>query len=404
MAALAVEALALLLGAVAGGLALLRLRAIARFAAQPIGPAGDFRPPATVLVPVRGEHHGFEANVRALAAQDYPDYELLFIADSAEDPAARALRGFGLPHHVRVVVSDEPRQGWGSGKIAALIGGLRQVRPESAVLVFADADIRPQPRWLASLVAPLADPQVGGVTGFQAYRAAGRPTWWTALRDAAASLALEIQSSAKVRFLWGGSMAVRREDYDRSDVHAEWRRHVCDDTGMTDALKRLGLGIHFAPGALVDAPEDWSRQEVLDWLVRQYALVRTVNPQGTRPVTMVMALSVLGTLLGLGLLLAGDSLPLRLAGALLLLPFLTAAPRAVLRERLVRRALAAWRKPGEFSRVLLLTPFLPWPMLWALAKAARLEAIPWRGRSYAIPKEPLAKAAPPEGAPPKGAR
>jgi hypothetical protein len=387
VAAVAVEYALLALGAAAALLALLRLRAIARFAAQPLAPASAWRPPATVLLPVRGEHHGFADNLRALASQDYPDYELLLVADSFDDPAARAVRALqaDLPR-LRLVVSEEPRQGWGSGKIAALVGGLRHVRPSSEVLVFADADIRPTPSWLASLVAPLADPAVGGVTGFQSYRAAARPTWWTALRDASASLALELQASAKARFLWGGSMAVRRADFDRSDVLArEWPRHVCDDTGLTEALKRLGLRIAFAPGALVAAPEDWTRREVAAWLVRQYALVRTIDPKGTRPVTAVMLLAVLAMGAGLGLLLAGPTPLLRLAGALLLVPTLLAPVRAYLREGLARRALPTPRSRSELVRLLLLTPLLPFPMLWALVQAARAEAIHWRGRSYAIP-------------------
>ena len=142
-------------------------------------PATPHRPPC------KGEHPGFAANARALVAQDYPGYEVLFVVDDADDPCARALAGLaGHEVRFRVLRTDPAFAGEAaSGKIAAMRTALAQADARSEVLVFADADARPPPGWLACLVAPLADPRVGGTTGYRWYHAEGRATPWTALRD-----------------------------------------------------------------------------------------------------------------------------------------------------------------------------------------------------------------------------
>src|SRR5215471_18285327 len=57
-------------------------------------------PPATVIVPVKGEDEGLRENLAALASLDYPDYELIVVAHSADDIP----RGV-LPSHCKVVLS-----------------------------------------------------------------------------------------------------------------------------------------------------------------------------------------------------------------------------------------------------------------------------------------------------------
>ena len=42
-------------------------------------------PPASVIVPVKGEDQGLRENLAALASLDYPDYELLICAQKAAD-------------------------------------------------------------------------------------------------------------------------------------------------------------------------------------------------------------------------------------------------------------------------------------------------------------------------------
>src|SRR2546425_13369688 len=45
-----------------------------------------FAPPATLIVPTRGEFAALEANLRAIAALSYRDLETIFAVDSRDDP------------------------------------------------------------------------------------------------------------------------------------------------------------------------------------------------------------------------------------------------------------------------------------------------------------------------------
>ncbi|HEY9284472.1 MAG TPA: hypothetical protein VIP46_13530, partial [Pyrinomonadaceae bacterium] len=46
-----------------------------------------YAPRASLLVPCRGLDEHLSDNLAALFLQDYPDYEIVFVADSAADPA-----------------------------------------------------------------------------------------------------------------------------------------------------------------------------------------------------------------------------------------------------------------------------------------------------------------------------
>ena len=55
-------------------------------------PPGSYQPPAAVIVPCKGLDPGFEGNLSAFLAQRYPNYQLIFVVASEEDPAYRYLK------------------------------------------------------------------------------------------------------------------------------------------------------------------------------------------------------------------------------------------------------------------------------------------------------------------------
>src|ERR671939_553539 len=50
-------------------------------------PLSDYTPFASLIVPCRGLDQGLRENLRALYVQAYPHYEIVFVLDSANDPA-----------------------------------------------------------------------------------------------------------------------------------------------------------------------------------------------------------------------------------------------------------------------------------------------------------------------------
>src|SRR4029453_4689735 len=54
-------------------------------------PLADYQPFVSVIAPGRGLEPGLADNLRALVTQDYPRYEVLFVFDRADDPAAELI-------------------------------------------------------------------------------------------------------------------------------------------------------------------------------------------------------------------------------------------------------------------------------------------------------------------------
>jgi cellulose synthase/poly-beta-1,6-N-acetylglucosamine synthase-like glycosyltransferase len=106
---------------------------------------------------------------------------------------------------------------------------------DAEVYVFADADIKPEPSWLRELVLPLANDKVTVTSGFR---------WLQATKGTLGELAhfyvnavIYIMFSAACFFggvgLWGGSMAIRRKDFEELKVAEKWSGSGVDDMSLS---------------------------------------------------------------------------------------------------------------------------------------------------------------------------
>jgi len=227
-------------------------------------------PPATVVVPVKGMDEGLRQNLAALAALDYPDYELLIVAHSAGDIPAGV-----LPPRARIILApgDDPRIG---EKVQNLATAVYASRHRSQVFAFADSDGQVTKRWLRALVAPLDEKGVGASSGYRWFTP-DRATPWTLLRAVWDAVPAGILGSGDNRFAWGGAMAIRRETFFDVEVLRYWRRTISDDYALSAAVHAAGLSIAYAPGALVPCREHISARALFSWMRRQMMITRTYN-------------------------------------------------------------------------------------------------------------------------------
>ena len=121
-------------------------------------PPAEFTPRASVIVPCRGVDQGLRENFSAIFGQNYPEFEIVFVADHADDPALKIVEEARLvwenvrPPSTRVIIAGAAID---SGqKVHNLIAAVQATDPASEVLVFVDTDARPHTDWLRALVAP----------------------------------------------------------------------------------------------------------------------------------------------------------------------------------------------------------------------------------------------------------
>jgi ceramide glucosyltransferase len=359
----------------AAALALFSLRGErerSRYAARRLAEKPNWLPPATVIVPVKGEDEGLRENLAALAALDYTDYELIVAARTAADIPPGV-----LPGRVKVVLAHCDGDSQASEKVRNLAAAVAAARRPSEVFAFADSDGRVPRGWLRALVAPLAEPGVGAATGFRWFTPA-RPGFWSLLRAAWDAAALGVLGPGDNPFAWGGAMAIRKQVFQDAGVAARWKTAISDDYALAAAVHAAALTIAWAPGALVPSPERTRAADFFRWSRRQMAITRACNPRLWRPALAAHVIYCAG-MTASGAALCRGYRPAAWALAVQLLPGMW---KAFQRATLAATAVPECRR-YRWAHVLL-TPVAAWAWLVALVSSAFARTIEWRGRRYEL--------------------
>ncbi len=356
-------------------------------ARQGRGPA--FTPPATLIVPCRGLDPGFEENLRAFFALDYPDFQLLLVAGEREDPCVapivQLVRELS-PGNVRLLLAGEARDR--GQKVHNLLHAVRFLRQSDEAIAFGDSDIRPHPAWLQALVSGLADPDAAVVSGFRWYLPQ-EGNFASVLRSVWNAGAVSLMKERGSRFAWGGAMALSRRTFEECRVEEHWARALSDDLALSAAVRARGKSIHFQPLALSFTHEDCSLLEFLDWSRRQMLILRVCHPRLWRLALAAQMINVAGLWGGLVTLLvtgggAGPSPPL--LALLLGCIYILGCCKAWLRTDAVRNLF-----PGRAAEIdrhwwayVFCTPLASLASLAALIRSATGRDIEWRGIRYRL--------------------
>jgi ceramide glucosyltransferase len=170
-------------------------------------------PPVSVLKPLHGTEPLLNQCLESFFRQDYPDYELIFGARIQSDPAL-ALVEILKKKYPRVatqtVLSGHP--GYPNAKVCLM----EKMAPLAThpILFITDSDVRVAPDYLAQVVRPMLDPEVGMVTCL--YRGVSTGGFWPLLE--ALGMSIELASGVLVanllegmRFALGPTMVIRKE-------------------------------------------------------------------------------------------------------------------------------------------------------------------------------------------------
>jgi len=385
-----------LLAAISIGLGLLSLRGGLRFVrylqAELAKEYAAFTPFVTVFVPCRGIDDGLKENIDALFAQDYPQFEIIFVSDSAHDPAFAVIeeartsfkREFGPT--MRIVIAG-PATDSGQ-KVHNLRVAVPEADPKTEIFAFVDTDARPHKLWLRSLVAPLQDGQIGATTGYR---------WFVPLRRRLAShlrsvwnasIASALGADERKNFCWGGSTAIRRETFDQVKVRDRWRGTVSDDFTLTRILHEAGLPIKFVPQCLTPSFEDCSLRELIEFTTRQLKITRAYASHLWKTVFIGSAIFAVTVVGGIAVIVwrAATGLSFATPLFLLLVIFALGAMKSHLRLRAVSIVISdrRLRSLGTTLAQVTLWPLASLLYLYDALAAAFSRRIEWRGITYEL--------------------
>jgi ceramide glucosyltransferase len=349
-----------------------RRRALAQLTRPP-----GFTPPLSLIKPLHGVEPGLEEHLTTFFEQDYPEYEILFCARSADDAGLDLARRVAAKYP-RVPVQFLSTEGY-PAYINAKVASMEKMEAAAAhdIFVISDSDVRVTPDYLRAVALPFADQKVGGVTCIYRGVAAEGGLW---ARIEAVGMSVEMTSGVLaaravegMQFVLGPTMAFRRETIGRMGGFKVTADYCADDFILGNETYKHGEIVvlsHHSIDHMVINSSFWSS---IKHQVRWMKSTRFSRPKGHfgTAITFSLPFGILGLIGAAGL---GD---MRLGIALFAWSLFTRLVLAVVVGRVVAR-------DQSWFGLLVLYPIrdLMGIGIWAASYWGR--QILWRGKVFEL--------------------
>ncbi len=300
-----------------------------RVAPRAARPAAGGMPPVTVLKPLCGVEPDTYACLRSFCDQDYPVFQIVFGVSNEADPAVAVVHRLQreFPERDLQLVIDRRRHG-SSRKVSNLINMMPRASHE--YLVLADSDVRVTCDYIARIVAPLLEDDVGIVTC--SYRGKSRGGLWSIL----GTLFINEWFLPSVRvsaitgsrsFAFGATIAMRRRVLHVIGGFSAIVNQLADDYRLGELTRRLGLRTVLSDVVVEVCVSEGSFAELVQHELRWLRTIRALRPVGYGLSFVTFGVPVAGV----GAMLAEHAAP-----ALAMLA-VTAVARAMLHVRMRER-------------------------------------------------------------------
>ncbi|MEM0135541.1 MAG: glycosyltransferase family 2 protein [Thermoplasmatales archaeon] len=315
---------------------------------------------ALVILPIKGVDYELDKNLSCLKNQDYGSFDIIAVVDSEEDKSVPFLEKEGIEH----MVSSTTCSGC-SGKVRAIYSAVLKFQNYDFYVV-ADSDIRANSTWLSDLLLPLWDQGIGASTTFPIFYPEGG--FWSKFKMFWGLVGQSMMESNLTRFVWGGSMAFRKDILDQEFLE-HFSKSVSDDIAVLRIIKARGLKVSYVPEARPRIYSNDDFKTFIEWSNRQtsFSIYSTKK-------TFVFGMSYY--LISIYLFLSSIVLSylVNLSFAIFLLPFVF---NSINSERKV--PVKVWYFP-------LLTFMLPFIYVWNLGQGILRGKVTWRGTTYSLSK------------------
>ncbi len=285
-------------------------------------------PPVSVLKPVHGLEAQLKQNIESFFRQDYPDYEILFAADEADDAALEVVREVCARYpqiRTRILVTGTP---WPNPVVYAFHCMSEAAAHE--ILVTTDSDVEVDPSYLREIVAPLLDPQVGMVTCL--YRGKNVGGFFSGLT--AIGMSVEMTAGVLVanllegmKFGLGPTTVVRKDSLASIGGYSALRDYIAYDFAIGNLIAKAGYRVVLSAHVINHVVNQKSFRHMWQNQLRWAQTTRYSRPKGHFGSGLIFAMpyGLLGLIAagllgqwGLGIILLGVALLNRLAEAWLI--------------------------------------------------------------------------------------
>jgi ceramide glucosyltransferase len=245
-------------------------------------PPQPFTPPVSNIKPIRGLDPDSYENFSSLCRQDYPEFELLFCVGHQSDPAVPIIQKL-----IRDFPQCDIRIIYGSGrdgvndKVAKLARLANEAKHE--VLVINDSDVRVQPDYFRTVVAPLQNPAVGAVTCL--YVSTGETTFAENLHmigmisDFFAGILVARQLEG-VKFALGTTIATTRSNLALFGGYESLENRPADDLLVGRLIAEQGLEVELLPYSVETVSDYASMGDLFHKRLRWIVVMRHMRPAG----------------------------------------------------------------------------------------------------------------------------
>ena len=257
------------------------LIAVLRFERRRI-PAMSSSPGVTILKPVHGPEAELFENLCSFCAQDYPRFQVIFGVQRHDDPALGIVRRVidRFPERDLLLVLGESAFS-GNPKVANVTAMMSRAKHD--LIFVADADMRVDPRYLASVAAEFSGDRVGAVTCLYAGASCGGFASDLAalqLNDQFGPSVLVATLAGDPQFCFGSTMAVRRDALEAIGGFEALAQHLADDYMLGAMVEARGYRVVLSRYVVSNVVSEANVRALVEHELRWARTIRSVRPLG----------------------------------------------------------------------------------------------------------------------------
>ncbi len=333
-------------------------------------------------MPAKGRSEESTLFLDALDKQQYQNFRVVWCIEQG-DAAARQLFE-GSPHKQRGFIAEAPAAQFCAQKNANLIAGIGALQADDGLVVLADCDCMPAKTWLAEIVAILVSREADVVSAYrlQIPKFAAWPNWIVAACESALASAPRIVRIGSMH-VWGGTIALRRDTFDRVDYASNISDTYNDDIIATYLFARHGLRVVVPRSMLIASFVAGSWQSSINFARRQYFAVRIYSKILYIQGVIVLLVNSMLWVTAISLSLTGETSGFAALAALFGADF----AKSTFRQRYFNEILGG-RWTDNLRPIFLITTLLG-PVLAVIHLGLALSScfgskITWSGRTYEV--------------------